>query len=112
MDETLIHSELLMDSMNCKDLDDLNTKSLGEKYILFGAAAIRIHMRPGLYEFLVEMQGIYTLALFTSSLKDYADLIIEKFDPGDRFFKYRFYRDHCVKGKNGKRVKDFRIFPN
>jgi hypothetical protein len=100
MDETLIHSELIHDSPACTNFDELNAKSSSEKYILFSEAPIKINMRPYLYEFLEQMRGIYTLVLFTSSLKDYADLIIHQFDPGDRFFKYRFYRDHCVKGKN------------
>lgn len=100
LDETMIHSELIHDYLTCTNFEELNAKSSSEKYILFSEARIKINMRPYLYEFLEQMRGIYTLALFTSSLKDYADLIIHQFDPGDRFFKYRFYRDHCVKGKN------------
>jgi TFIIF-interacting CTD phosphatase-like protein len=44
------------------------------------------------------------LILFTSSVKRYADMIVKLFDPDNKFFSKRFYREACVKAKNGVRL--------
>ena len=56
------------------------------------------------------MSQYFDLIQFTSSEKKYADSVIECFDPDNKYFSHRFYRDHCIKTRNGKFVKDLRIF--
>lgn len=114
LDETLIHTEILQQTVNQRNQNHLLifTDNKDAKYTYYENAMVKINIRPGLIEFLYEMKQMYTLVLFTSSIKDYADAVIEKFDPGDKFFKHRFYRDQCLKSKNNKLVKDFSVFPN
>jgi CTD small phosphatase-like protein 2 len=50
------------------------------------------------------MSKSFVLILFTSSVKGYADMIIKLFDPDNKFFSHRFYREACVKAKNGVKV--------
>ena len=52
----------------------------------------KINVRPHLIEFLEETSKLFDLHVFTSSLKEYADMVIKVFDPDDRFFKRRLYR--------------------
>lgn len=51
-------------------------------------------VRPGVASFLEELQTHYELILFTASVKDYADWIVDEIDK-DRLFKHRLYRNHC-----------------
>ncbi|OAF68509.1 hypothetical protein A3Q56_03765 [Intoshia linei] len=67
-----------------------------------------VEMRPHLVEFLETMNRMYELVLFTASAKSYADVIIKKFDPDNKFFKKRFYRDSCH-FLMGIHVKDLNI---
>lgn len=66
-------------------------------------------LRPGVDYFLEEMSKFYTLVLWTASTKDYADKILEYIDPGHTYFKFRLYRDSCVRTKN--RVKHCLLTP-
>lgn len=52
--------------------------------------------RPYLDEFLLSVAEDFELAIFTYSIKPYADRIIKIIDPHN-LIKYRFYREHCVK---------------
>ena len=114
LDETLIHSQILQATHYKNGNIDMSyyTKSCDEQYAAYDDSVVRIHLRPGVREFLSEMVKVFIIVLFTSSIKEYADAVIQCFDPENQFFKYRFYRDHCQKSKNGKLIKDFSIFPN
>jgi RNA polymerase II subunit A small phosphatase-like protein len=102
LDETLIHTNFSHDSLKA---------SSAINAIEYEGRSLQVFIRPGLLQFLEEMKKIYSLAIWTSSLKEYADRVLEIFDSGpDSFFKYRFYRDQCWKSKGYKPVKDFRIF--
>lgn len=46
----------------------------------------------------------FELVLFTASVKEYADWIMDQIDP-ENFFKYRLYRPHCV-FQNKMYIKD------
>eukprot|EP00703_Trepomonas_sp_PC1_P002475 JAP94131.1 Nuclear LIM interactor-interacting factor [Trepomonas sp. PC1] len=52
--------------------------------------------RPHLDEFLLSLAEVFELAIFTYSIKPYADKILKIIDPHG-LIKYRFYREHCVK---------------
>ena len=114
LDETLIHSQILQATHFRNGKVDMSfyKEYENEKYAIYDDSVVRIHLRPGINEFLHEMLDCFTIVLFTSSIKEYADAVINCFDPKNEFFKHRFYRDHCQKSKNGKLIKDFSIFPN
>lgn len=52
-------------------------------------------MRPGAYEFLKNLSIHYDIILFTASIKEYADPVMDKLDPM-RFAIGRMFREHCV----------------
>lgn len=54
--------------------------------------------RPHLEHFLLSMAEVFELAIFTYSIKPYADQIIKNIDKHG-VIKYRFYREHCVRYK-------------
>lgn len=60
--------------------------------------------RPYVDEFLEEMSKIYELIIFTSSMAEYADRIIDLIDPLKRV-SFRLFRENCVLAKNNKIVK-------
>ncbi len=41
-----------------------------------------------------ELSDKFELVLFTASVKEYADWIMDQIDP-EKFFKHRLYRTHC-----------------
>ena len=51
--------------------------------------------RPFLHKFLIEMNKIFELILFTAGTQEYADPIINIIDK-KKFFDKRLYRQHCV----------------
>lgn len=56
------------------------------------------------------------MVIFTASDQSYAESVLAHIDPNRTYFKYRFYRDSCVKTftQTGQQiyVKDLRIFKN
>ena len=53
-------------------------------------------LRPGLIDFLRNLKEFYELIIFTSSLKEYADKIIDIIEKDEKYFSYRLYRDNAV----------------
>ena len=51
-------------------------------------------VRPGVNDFLKELSNYFELVMFTASVKEYADWIVDSIDP-QRLFDYRLYRPHC-----------------
>lgn len=66
-----------------------------------------VQMRPGLKEFIAEISKMYDIYFFTSSLKEYADPIIDQIAPGTKQCR-RLFRDSC-KSRGGYFVKDLSI---
>ena len=55
----------------------------------------------------------FDLWLWTSSLKDYADLLIDNYiDPEKKYLKRRFYRESCINVSGSLYIKDIGIFSN
>ena len=65
-------------------------------------------LRPGTIEFLNELSNYYEIDIFTSSLKNYADFIIDKIDPFGNLISYRLYKHHVTYEK-GKSVKNLNM---
>ena len=61
-------------------------------------------LRPGALEFLNELSNYYEIDIFTSSLKLYADFIIDKIDFYGNLISYRLYKHHVIY-ERGKSVK-------
>ena len=61
-------------------------------------------VRPGVKDFLQEMNKYFEIIIFTSSPKNYADNILDKIDLNGEFIKYRLYRRHAIY-ENGDCVK-------
>lgn len=83
LDETLIHYE-----------EDIKISSKGT-----------VSYRPGLIAFLENVCPYYELVLFTMSLKQYADAIVDIIEKDRIFFNKRLYREHSTFHCN-LRVKD------
>lgn len=68
----------------------------------------RVNFRPFLDEFLSEMGAYFNLVVFTASLQDYADPILNHLDPTGTLFSKRYYRHHVSELTEGM-VKDLGI---
>ena len=62
-------------------------------------------IRPHLTEFLEKVLQLFEVILFTASLKQYADNILDIIDPKRKNFHHRLFREHCVK-ERGNYVED------
>ena len=63
-------------------------------------------LRPGAIDFLNELSNYYEIDIFTSSLRLYADFIIDKIDTNGNLISYRLYKNHVTyeKGKSVKKL--------
>ena len=89
LDETLVHSSfsLMPSDITIElELDD-------QKY------TICTLKRPGLENFLKKCTELYEVVIFTASLKEYANPIIDIIDP-DKRVSYRLFRDSCAMVNN------------
>lgn len=55
------------------------------------------------------MSKIYKIIIFTASLKEYADLVINSIDPDKKLISGRFYRDDMTKIKDRYFIKDLGV---
>jgi CTD small phosphatase-like protein 2 len=62
-------------------------------------------------EFLDKLSRKFQLVIFTASRQDYADIIINRIDPENKFISHRLYRQHCdlVDGQLANARKDFHV---
>lgn len=104
MDETLIHADF---DYNYENPDRIATFRYEEMDV-----SVPIHMRPDLFKFLEAVSENFEILVFTASMKEYADSVLNMLDPENKFFKHRFYRNNCICVKNRVYIKDLRIFAN
>jgi CTD nuclear envelope phosphatase 1 len=64
-----------------------------------------VHERPGCHEFLRKVSKWYNLIVFTASVQEYADPVIDWLERERRYFGGRYYRQHCTL-RNGAYIKD------
>ena len=69
----------------------------------------KINFRPYLDQFLNEMSSYYDIIIFTASLKEYADIILDHIDPDSKIIKHRYYRENTVSVDNEYNIKDLGI---
>ena len=93
-----IKSQKLKEYCLVLDIDETIAHSLKlnfENYFL---------LRPGTLDFLTELSNYYEIIIFTSSIKNYADNIIDKIDIEGNLISHRLYKNHVV-FENGKGFK-------
>lgn len=136
LDETLIHAEFIEDNdnnsydeniydtvlsfyteipINISNINDNNTTDDESKDDSDTCESekelnkIGIFFRPKLKEFLEEISEKFFVGIFTASIPEYADTIINYLDPDEKYIKFRLYRNDCVLINNSLRVKDLKI---
>lgn len=109
LDETLIHSLAKGGRMSSGHMVEvkLNTTvglggaTLGPQHpILY-----YVHKRPHCDEFLRKVCKWYNLVVFTASVQEYADPVIDWLEQERKYFSGRYYRQHCT-FRNGAYIKD------
>jgi len=107
IDETLVHSDLDFSLNQNKTKYDaiLHFDSEEEKNI-----PVPLIVRPGTKKFLDYAEQEFDLVVFTASEQQYADVVIDYLEKDKKYFKKRFYRNHCVFIEPGLYIKDLRIF--
>jgi CTD small phosphatase-like protein 2 len=132
LDETLIHSDFNMEYINDKsikydtvikfketqndyeenyeDYYDMRRKKL--KLSLFNEEKeykVGIFVRRGAKEFLTEVSKHFEIGIFTASVKEYADAVIDFLDPAKNLIKFRLYRNNCINVNDKIFVKNLNI---
>jgi CTD nuclear envelope phosphatase 1 len=64
-----------------------------------------VHKRPHCDEFLRKVCKWYKLVVFTASVQEYADPVIDWLEQERKFFQARYYRQHCTL-RNDAFIKD------
>ena len=83
LDETLIHTEFNRPRLRQRAKVIMNMKPEGIGYVLY---------RPGVIDFLKSVTQLYEVAIFTASVKEYADPIIDGLEAACGSSFYRLYR--------------------
>jgi CTD nuclear envelope phosphatase 1 len=109
LDETLIHSLAKGGRMSSGHMVEVklahpaayNGLSLGPQHpILY-----YVHKRPHCDDFLRKVCKWYNLVVFTASVQEYADPVIDWLEQERKYFSARYYRQHCTL-RNGAYIKD------
>ena len=109
LDETLIHSLAKGGRMSSGHMVEVklssptafNGLSVGPQHpILY-----YVHKRPYCDDFLKKVSKWYNLVVFTASVQEYADPVIDWLEQERKFFSARYYRQHCT-FRNGAYIKD------
>ena len=96
LDETLVHSSL----QPVSNADFLLTVQVNDLW-----AKVYVLLRPGVNELLTYALQRYEVVIYTASVKEYADQLLDRLDP--EHIAARLYRDQCVLC-SGVYVKDLR----
>lgn len=117
LDETLIHSQFELGTETEIYKGYENDKGLETKYLSFHDSDInekvkfKVILRPGVRNFLSKVSEHFQVGIFTASIKDYADEILNYLDPTNEIFSFKCYRESCIKVGRAY-IKDLRIFEN
>ena len=111
LDETLIHSDFEFNE-NESDDHQVETKILSFYDKDVGEnVKFKVYLRPGIRNFLEEVSKYFQIGIFTASIKEYADEVLNFLDPENKLFSFKCYRDSCIKVGRSY-IKDLRIFKN
>ncbi|KAJ7591118.1 NLI interacting factor-like phosphatase-domain-containing protein [Mycena floridula] len=115
LDETLIHSTSRPISSNSgSSFLGFGRKNKGGGHlvevVLGGRRTVyHVYKRPFVDFFLRTVSGWYTLVIFTASMQEYADPVIDWLDAGRGILSNRLFRDSCTQLSNGAYTKDLSI---
>lgn len=110
LDETLIHSLAKGGRMSTGHMVEVRlggSLSTGSSILGPGVPILYyVHERPHCHEFLRKVSKWYNLVVFTASVQEYADPVIDWLERERRYFLGgRYYRQHCTL-RNGAYIKD------
>ena len=112
LDETLVHSAFK--SFYLKEDIKFNMIYDGKEHTIY------VLKRPFVDEFLEKMSHLFELVIFTASIPDYANPLLNKLDPRKKI-SHRLFREHCTSTGNlfikdlrkvGRDLKDTIIIDN
>lgn len=89
LDETLVHSSFDRSKYAPGDLI-LPISYLGGHFEAY------VKLRPHLLTFLSRMAEIFEVVIFTASVPEYADPLLDRIDPRHVLCHHRLYRSHCT----------------
>lgn len=81
---------------------------LDETLVNVNVANNLISLRPGLKNFLNDLQPYYELVIFTTSIQSYADEVINFIEKDKKYFSYKLYRQHSYL-INNKYIKNLSL---
>ncbi|KAK3365667.1 HAD-like domain-containing protein [Lasiosphaeria ovina] len=111
LDETLIHSMSKGGRMSTGHMVEVK---LSTTYVGVGGQAsigpqhpilYYVHKRPHCDEFLRRVSKWFNLVVFTASVQEYADPVIDWLESDRKYFSARYYRQHCT-FRHGAFIKD------
>ena len=70
---------------------------------------VGIFLRPKVKEFLQEISQFFLIGIFTASIPEYADAVINYLDPEEKYIKFKLYRNDCINVCDMLRVKDLSL---
>ena len=70
---------------------------------------VGIFLRPKVKEFLQEISQYFFIGIFTASIPEYADAVINYLDPEEKYIKFKLYRNDCINVGDMLRVKDLSL---
>ncbi|KAG9317522.1 NLI interacting factor-like phosphatase [Chiua virens] len=114
LDETLIHSTSKPISLSSGGFGLLGfgrrNKGHTVEVVLGGGSTLyHVYKRPFVDYFLRKVSAWYTLVVFTASMQEYADPVIDWLDAGRGILARRFFRESCTLLPNGSYTKDLSI---
>ncbi|KZT38358.1 hypothetical protein SISSUDRAFT_986316, partial [Sistotremastrum suecicum HHB10207 ss-3] len=68
-----------------------------------------VYKRPFVDYFLRKVSGWYTVVIFTASMQEYADPVIDWLDAGRGILSRRLFRESCTQLPSGSYTKDLSV---
>lgn len=100
LDETLIHST----AASCSNFDFMVEVLVNRASCLY-----YVYKRPNLDHFLSVASNWYNLIIYTASVREYADPVIDLIDENRRYFKKRLFRSECTQTPSSHYLKDLSL---
>lgn len=109
LDETLIHSMAKGGRYSTGHMVEVKLQTpVGMGGTMLGPQVpilYYVHKRPHCDEFLRKVSRWYNLIVFTASVQEYADPVVDLLELERKYFSARYYRQHCTY-RNGAYIKD------
>ena len=96
LDETLVHASVA-NAIRCDFQFTVSSE--------YGPVPVYVRLRPHVKEFLQRVSQMFEVCVFTASVSDYADKVMDRLDPSGQLIHHRLYREHCT-FMEGSYVKD------